>query len=193
MATSKLQRYVSQQLSIHFGGYTIRENHRPEWLNTKNGGYLELDFFIEELDLAIEVQGVQHWTFVEHFHKDSAGYIAQIERDEAKKNLCNDNGISLIEIFCKDDLCKFLSNSLRFTNIEDISSEENAIMLWKRSRSNFVYRKTKKVRRHIDRIMKTNKNTDVSYQHRILVQKTKEALEYFEKRYPMPSCTNEQS
>lgn len=104
MSTSKLQRYVSSQLSIHFGKYTIRENHRPEWLNTDNGGNLELDFFIKELNLAIEVQGKQHWQFVPIFHTNREGYNSQIERDKTKKDICKRIGIKLVEVFCKDDI-----------------------------------------------------------------------------------------
>lgn len=54
MATSKLQKYTSSLLGKHFGEYTIRENHRPEWMMSRDGKRLELDFFIEELNFAIE-------------------------------------------------------------------------------------------------------------------------------------------
>jgi hypothetical protein len=104
MSTSKLQRYVSNQLSIHFGGYTTRENHRPGWLNSGSGGNLELDFYIEELDLAIEVQGKQHWQFVPIFHGNRDGYNAQIERDKKKKAICKNKGVKLIEVFSKNDI-----------------------------------------------------------------------------------------
>ncbi len=104
MSTSKLQRYVSQQLSIHFGQYVIRENIRPDWLNPGNGGNLELDFFIEELNLAIEVQGEQHWMFIPFFHIDKGGYNRQIEYDRYKKSACEQKGIRLVEIFSESEI-----------------------------------------------------------------------------------------
>lgn len=98
MSTSKLQRYVSRQLSIHIGGYTIRENIRPEWLIADDGARLELDFYIEELSAAIEVQGAQHYTFVEKFHGDYAGFQKRIKYDCAKRKTCIERGIKLYEV-----------------------------------------------------------------------------------------------
>ena len=98
MSTSKLQRYVSQQLSIHIGGYTIRENTRPEWLIAEDGARLELDFYIEELNAAIEVQGAQHYTFVEMFHGNYAGFQKRLAYDESKRTICAERGVLLYEV-----------------------------------------------------------------------------------------------
>jgi hypothetical protein len=69
VATSALQRYTSNQLSTYLGRYTIRENYRPDWLSTGNGSWLELDFFLEEIDVGLEVQGDQHYKYNPFFHK----------------------------------------------------------------------------------------------------------------------------
>lgn len=104
MATSKLQRQVSEFLSVHLGHYTIRENYRPEWLSTDNGGRLELDFYIEELRAAIEVQGIQHFEFSPMFHATYGDFIAQQERDRRKKELCASSGIELFEVVEMDEM-----------------------------------------------------------------------------------------
>lgn len=44
VSSSKMQSRVSEFLSVHFGGYTIRENYKPDWLIVDEGGRLELDF-----------------------------------------------------------------------------------------------------------------------------------------------------
>jgi len=93
MATSKLQRQVSALLSVHLGQYTIRENHRPEWLEG-----LELDFYIEELDVGIEVQGQQHYAYTPHFHTSYADYLDLRDRDSRKAELCQCNEIKLFYI-----------------------------------------------------------------------------------------------
>ena len=98
MATSKLQRLVSGLLSTHLGAYTIRENIRPDWLTSKDGTRLELDFLIEELDIAIEVQGIQHYVFTPYFQKDENDFRKRVEYDERKRQLCLQAGIHLIEI-----------------------------------------------------------------------------------------------
>lgn len=89
MSTSKLQRYVSNQLNIHFAQHTIRENIRPDWLIGPDGARLELDFYIEELNIAIEVQGKQHYQYVPYFHPKPDSFAKQIARDEFKKITCD--------------------------------------------------------------------------------------------------------
>jgi len=57
MATSKLQRKFGDLLDINFPQYRIRENYRPDWLISSDDTWLELDFYIEDLKIAYEVQG----------------------------------------------------------------------------------------------------------------------------------------
>lgn len=98
MSTSKLQRETSRALSEHFGGFTIRENTRPEWLRGSHGTRLELDFLIEELNIAVEVQGCQHYAFTPHFHSNMDGYMAALKRDRLKRAACVKYGVLLFEI-----------------------------------------------------------------------------------------------
>lgn len=93
MSTSKLQRRVSELLSTYLGKWTIRENYRPDWLEG-----LELDFYVEEIETAIEVQGNQHYQFVEMFHISYDGFRAQLDRDRRKRELCTGNNVILYEI-----------------------------------------------------------------------------------------------
>lgn len=102
VSTSKLQRQVNNLLSTHLGGYTIRENYRPEWLSTQHGR-LELDFYIEGLETTIEVQGRQHYVYTPLFHGNEDGFTAQLERDAAKQQVCQQRGIKLIEIDTYDE------------------------------------------------------------------------------------------
>lgn len=113
MATSKLQRRVSEELSKHFGGYTIRENIRPEWMVDETGQRLELDFFIKELNVAIEVQGAQHFVYTPHFHEDAQGFHEQLKRDRNKNVACEKRGIALYEIIDNISLDETIE-SIRF-------------------------------------------------------------------------------
>jgi hypothetical protein len=66
---------------------------RPSFLNS-----LELDGFCEELNLAFEYQGKQHFEFIPHFHLDDQALVRQQERDARKRLLCAEHAITLIEI-----------------------------------------------------------------------------------------------
>jgi hypothetical protein len=72
---------------------------RPDFLrNVVTNHNLELDVYNEELKLAIEYSGRQHYEFVPFFHKNYEAFLNQKYRDEMKKNKCKDQGIQLIEI-----------------------------------------------------------------------------------------------
>src|SRR3990172_12905641 len=122
MPTSKLQRKVSEALSLYFGQYTIRENTRPDWLITPDGERLELDFYIEEIKIAVEVQGKQHYEYVPHFHGDNDGYKERLRRDRFKKEICESRGIVFIEIFTEGEIKDCLHNALQISR--DIDNDD---------------------------------------------------------------------
>lgn len=59
---------------------------------------LELDCYNDELKLAVEYNGRQHYDYVPYFHKNKEAFRNQQYRDELKRRICTDNGITLIEI-----------------------------------------------------------------------------------------------
>jgi hypothetical protein len=72
---------------------------RPNFLrNEVTGHNLEIDLYNDELKLAIEVQGDQHYKFTPFFHKNKETFMLQRYRDEMKKQKCLKKGITLIEI-----------------------------------------------------------------------------------------------
>jgi len=72
---------------------------RPDILkNNVTNHNLELDLYNEELKLAIEYSGRQHYKYVPFFHKNYEDFLNQKYRDEIKKMLCKKNDIMLIEI-----------------------------------------------------------------------------------------------
>ena len=70
----------------------------PEWLINKEGNILELDGYCEELKIAFEHQGTQHFEKTRLFTKDEKALEKRKRYDEIKRRLCNDKGIYLIEI-----------------------------------------------------------------------------------------------
>lgn len=72
---------------------------RPDFLrNDVTGCNLEIDLYNDDLKLAIEVQGDQHYKFTPFFHKNKEHFLNQRYRDEMKKMKCRANGITLIEV-----------------------------------------------------------------------------------------------
>jgi hypothetical protein len=90
---------------------------RPEFLKNKHTGRnLEIDLFNKELNLAVEVQGVQHYKFSPRFHLTPKHFEDQVQRDQDKAMKCRQMGITLIEIpynIKEENLKTFLMQQLR--------------------------------------------------------------------------------
>ncbi len=74
---------------------------RPDFLsNPVTGGShnLELDCFNRQLNLAVEYNGVQHYKYSPYFHRNKESFLNQKYRDDMKRRICNDRGITLIEV-----------------------------------------------------------------------------------------------
>lgn len=74
------------------------ERIRPTFLtNPITGAQLELDMYNDELKLAIEYNGAQHYVFNNMMHQGSKDrFQNQQYRDYMKKTMCKENGIDLI-------------------------------------------------------------------------------------------------
>ncbi len=71
---------------------------RPEWLKNSEGHQLELDGYNDELKLAFERQGEQHYEFPNYFFKTIKEFISQLSNDQQKEELCETHGVTLIEV-----------------------------------------------------------------------------------------------
>lgn len=70
---------------------------RPAFLlNKVSGQHLELDCYNEDLKLAIEYNGEQHYKFTPYFHSNKEAFYNVKYRDEMKKNVCEENKVKLI-------------------------------------------------------------------------------------------------
>ena len=59
---------------------------------------LELDCYNDELKIAVEYNGIQHYKYLPFFHKTKDSFYNQKYRDEMKRNMCQKNNILLIEV-----------------------------------------------------------------------------------------------
>lgn len=81
-----------------FPELSVLRHHRPAYLQG-----LEFDIFIEDLNLAIEYQGIQHFQPVEHWGGENS-FMELQRRDEKKRVICESQGIRLEYFGYLDDL-----------------------------------------------------------------------------------------
>ena len=81
-----------------FPSKTIRREASPRWL-----GRQRLDIYLPELALAIEHQGEQHYRPIRAFGGEQAFAMIK-ERDERKRMLCHENGVTLVYVRFDDSL-----------------------------------------------------------------------------------------
>lgn len=87
---------------------------RPDFLqNPATGKNMELDGYNAELNIAFEYQGEQHYKYIPYFHKKYEDFLKQLERDELKRRLCDEHGLSLIIIpYTVKDLKSFIEEKM---------------------------------------------------------------------------------
>lgn len=91
---------------------------RPDFLrNPVTGENLELDLYNEDLKLAVEYNGAQHYQFNSFMHKNSRDrFQNQQYRDLIKKDLCQKAGITLVVVpytIPNDQIGAFLFEELK--------------------------------------------------------------------------------
>ena len=95
-SNSRTEKLVFEYMKSIFPQFEIINNHRPDWLRYNRN--LELDIYLPELKLAIEVNGVQHYKYTPYFHDNEEDFVKQEERDEFKKKRCEEENIKMISI-----------------------------------------------------------------------------------------------
>ena len=70
----------------------VIHQYRCDWLDRQS-----IDIFIEDYNIAIEYQGIQHYKPVERFG-GKEGFENTVARDKKKKRLCKENGVMLIYV-----------------------------------------------------------------------------------------------
>jgi hypothetical protein len=100
---------------------------RPEFLkNPVTGENLELDMYNEDLKLAIEYNGSQHYHFNSFMHKNSRDrFQNQQYRDLIKRDLCSKEGIQLIIVpytIAPDQIASFLFEEFKKLGLDPVAT-----------------------------------------------------------------------
>jgi len=67
-------------------------------VNCRPGRTQYLDFYINQIKLCVEVHGEQHYKFSSLFHSSARDFLEQKKRDIDKKDWCELNNITYIEL-----------------------------------------------------------------------------------------------
>jgi hypothetical protein len=59
---------------------------------------LRFDFVLPLRKIVLEVQGQQHYNYIRHFHQSAVGFLASKKRDQQKREFCEINKLTLIEL-----------------------------------------------------------------------------------------------
>jgi len=92
-------RYCHFYLNENKCRYILEGLTEKPFMSTKkvlNG--LELDGYNKELNVGFEYNGIQHYEYIEFFHRTYEGFFKRQEYDDQKHHLCNEKGIKLIVI-----------------------------------------------------------------------------------------------
>jgi hypothetical protein len=90
--TSLLAKSVLQTLKQAFPNTRINDEYYVNY----NGQKLFFDFHLPNLNIVVEVQGVQHTEFNPHFHGTAENFKAQKHRDRMKMEWCHINDMALV-------------------------------------------------------------------------------------------------
>lgn len=91
------ERICRETLENHYG--VPFKNVRPSWLkNPETKRNLELDCYNEELGIAVEYNGVQHYEWPNFTRQTREEFLGQVRRDNFKVMRCNKMGVYLVSV-----------------------------------------------------------------------------------------------
>lgn len=90
--TSLLAKSVLQSLKEAFPNTRINSEYYVNYAGQK----LFFDFHLSNLNIVVEVQGVQHIEFNSHFHGTAENFKASKKRDRLKAEWCDINDMTLV-------------------------------------------------------------------------------------------------
>ena len=113
------ERLLCERVNKHFSNNTFKKD-KPDWLKYITGRNLELDYYCEELKLAFEYNGIQHYEYTPHFHNNNIQeFHEQQERDKFKKQRCEEEDVYLIIIpyqyncYNEEELYEYIDEKIR--------------------------------------------------------------------------------
>ena len=105
------------------------ESFRPNWLkNPETNRNMELDCYNDNLKIAVEYNGIQHYTWPNFTNQTREQFLNQVRRDKLKVELCDNNGVYLITVpyhVSFEDIPAFIIKHLPESIQNKIQEEQN--------------------------------------------------------------------
>lgn len=89
------------------------QNNTLKCINPETNYPLPYDFELLDFKILIEVQGDQHFRYVEYFHGTEENFEYQLKKDKIKKDFAIESGYSLLELDYDDILSGKYENMIR--------------------------------------------------------------------------------
>lgn len=94
------EKRLLKWLKAKFPNLVITFQFRADWCkNSKTNRHLPLDFYIEEFNLVIELDGMQHFYYVKLYNNCP---IKTLQNDLYKTRMCTENGCTIIRLLQTD-------------------------------------------------------------------------------------------
>jgi hypothetical protein len=90
------ERKCREVLEKHYNKTFIKTRKLPFLLNPETNRYLELDCYNNDLKIAVEYNGIQHYVHPNYTKQTLEQFLDQHRRDAFKREQCDENGIYLI-------------------------------------------------------------------------------------------------
>lgn len=92
--------YKTEKLWIEYleNLFSLKAEKQKTFPNLKHKKMLRCDAYFSSLNLIVEYNGVQHYKFSEHLHKDIKNFELCKKRDKIKEDFCEQNNIKLLVI-----------------------------------------------------------------------------------------------
>jgi len=96
--TSVYEKLVKHILKEIFPKNLFRKRRDLNIINPETHRQLELDFYNQKINLAIEYNGIQHYKYMPNYHKSVCIFQDQLRRDLYKRIQCQNRNIRLLII-----------------------------------------------------------------------------------------------
>lgn len=134
---SILEREVMRTLKDLNLNYVYQ--YRPSFLRTSKHGQLSIDFYLPDINTAIECQGIQHFRNVEIFGKET-DFNETLRRDKEKLVRCLDNNINILYITDKRTYNEITRKNINISDIYSDNLYNNISQMFENIKLKYLYK-----------------------------------------------------